>query len=83
MRAERDEEREVKETTMKREQAKWTRISRDDYESADGRWAIVRLPGALNAYAHVDEWTLIERASDCPVDVYPRLRDAKAAAAEL
>lgn len=60
---------------------KWVKIGRDDYRSSCGRWHIVRLEAADNRYNAKDEWILADGRE--AVDVFPRLRDAKAEAEEL
>jgi hypothetical protein len=60
---------------------RWRRVSRDDYESTDGRFAISRMPAEDNAYSNRDEWTLVDQGDG--VDVFPRLSDAKEMANQL
>lgn len=68
-------------TTRKSTGIKWVKIGRDDYKSACGRWHIVRLEADLNSYRKADEWILADGTD--AVDVFPRLKDAKAEAEEL
>lgn len=60
---------------------RWIKLGRDDYRSSCGRWHITRLPAAQNRYNAHDEWILADGSDG--VDVYSRLRDAKAAAEEF
>lgn len=60
---------------------KWVKLGRDDYRSVCGRWRIVRLPASENRYNAHDEWILAD--GNDGVDVYSRLKDAKAAAEEF